>query len=374
MAQRYDNAGQLTKQSVRGRVGGTAYDRSFAYDRAFSPTTIVDDLWGTLRYAHDANGQVTAARHGEAGVDATGSRNVAAAKLATPPSFTPTGLGDESFEQERFAYDSARNVAANDTALPGEILGRPLTPWLSSLGGKVKAARGPLGESVLLTHDGCGRVTERRIERDGFRSQTWRYTWDAFDRLVGCINPDGERWCYGYDPFGRRVEKRRSGRSSEHASRPVSPSRVGARFVWDGDVLAEEIPIAPDGCLAIPRRVTWHFEPGTFRPLARESLDETGSSELKYVVTDHIGTPREMVGANGVLEWAATHRLWEAYGRPGDRRGPPSGLLTAARLWPRPSMRTYAQFVSRASGTIQRRASSTTVIATTTRLSGHTFP
>ena len=309
LSQRFDEVGQLASQSVRGRMGHTSYDRSYAYDRAFSPMTIVDNLWGTTRYAHDGNGQVIAARHGE-GAHASATQGATVAKVAPPLGFTPTGLGDESFEQERFAYDSARNVAANDTALPGEILGRPLTPWLSSLGGKVKAARGPLGESVLLTHDGCGRVTERRIERDGFRPRTWRYAWDAFDRLVGCVNLEGERWSYGYDPFGRRVDKRRQDCPARRGGWQASRIPLGMRFVWDGDVVAEEIPIITDDVLDIARRVTWHFKPGTFRPAARESRDGSGATEMRYVITDHLGTPRELIAGNGELEWAATHRLW----------------------------------------------------------------
>lgn len=34
------------------------------------------------------------------------------------------------------------------------------------------AARGPNGEKIFLSHDMRGRVTERRIERDGFRPKT----------------------------------------------------------------------------------------------------------------------------------------------------------------------------------------------------------
>jgi RHS repeat-associated protein len=311
LAQSFDAVGQLTGQSVRGFAGATRYDRSFAYDKAFSPTKIVDDLWGASCYTHDPNGQVLSARHGETDDKGAATRGASKARLAASPGFTPVGLGDEIFELERFQYDAARNVVASDTALAGEPINRPVTRWILSLGGKVKAARGPSGERIFLTHDGCGRVIERRIERDGFRPKVWRYRWNAFDRLVGCVTPEGERWTYSYDPFGRRVEKRLDASPEPHpVERPRIPSVEATRFTWDGDLIAEEIPLCGDDALDMRKRVVWHFEPGSFRPLARESVDDAGEERVHYVVTDHLGAPREVLAATGELQWAASYRLW----------------------------------------------------------------
>ena len=312
LSQQWDPLGQLTRQAVQARVGAgrpgghpagpaaNGYARSFAYDRAYAPVEIADDLWGATRYAYDNNGQATEATHraprtGEA-------QGVAAKALLDPaPPLGSMGFGDDSIEVERFEYDVTRDIAASRTTLPGEPDGRPPVPWLSSVGGRVLAARGPAGERVLLTHDACGRVVTRRIERDGFRPRSWTYLWNAFDRLTGCTTPDGAVWRYGYDPFGRRVGKRL-------VSRPggLGSAGTGTRFTWDGDVVAEAIPIGPEGALAMDRRVTWHFEPGSFRPLAREAADGT----VCWMVTDHLGTPRELVSSTGELEWAASFRLW----------------------------------------------------------------
>lgn len=310
LTQSFDAVGQLTGQSVRGFAGSTRYDRSFAYDKAFSPTKIVDDLWGASSYSHDSNGQVISARHGEA--DGNGVvRGAGSARFAASSGFTSLGLGDEIFEVERFQYDAARNVIANDTAPAGEPVNRPVTRWILSSGGKVKAARGPSGERIFLTHDGCGRVVERRIERDGFRPMIWRYLWNAFDRLIGCVTPEGKRWSYSYDPFGRRVEKRLAPAARlSHYSPDWKPRLSATRFIWDGDLIAEEIPLQGDGALDMQKRVVWHFEPGSFRPLARESASEAGEARVHYVVTDHLGTPRELLQANGELAWAASYRLW----------------------------------------------------------------
>jgi YD repeat-containing protein len=49
-------------------------------------------------------------------------------------------------------------------------------------------------------------VVKRRTPA-GFRPQETRYEWDAHDRLVRIHLPDGARWRYRYDCFGRRVSK-----------------------------------------------------------------------------------------------------------------------------------------------------------------------
>lgn len=46
--------------------------------------------------------------------------------------------------------------------------------------------------------------------RPGARSstiETWQYEWDADNRLVPAVVPDGTMWRYAYDAFGRRVAK-----------------------------------------------------------------------------------------------------------------------------------------------------------------------
>ena len=116
---------------------------------------------------------------------------------------TETRFGDGDGEAERFAYDPALNLCGL-----GDATSR-VQAWQLAAGGRVERARGPHGETTHLTYDARRRVVERRVERDGFRPKTWRYGWDAQDRLVACETPEGKRWAYGYDAFGRRVWKRR---------------------------------------------------------------------------------------------------------------------------------------------------------------------
>jgi RHS repeat-associated protein len=104
------------------------------------------------------------------------------------------------------------------------------------------------------------------------------YSWNADDYLSTATEPDGTRWTYSYDPFGRRTRK--------------LSAKGGTAFLWDGDRLAQEIPVAPDGSPA----------PDGLTPVAR----------LHYAVSDAIGTPQDLLGEDGSLAWAARHHLWGA--------------------------------------------------------------
>jgi RHS repeat-associated protein len=255
---------------------GPAVQRAYQWSKALEPVAISDTTFGSMQYGYDGNGQVQETRFGD-------------------------GSG------ERFDYDKALNVAGSG----GSDAGR-FAQWLKSPGGRVEESLGPNGERVRLQWDARGRVTSRTVERNGFRPKVWQYEWDGKDRLTGCVTPDNRRFSYGYDPFGRRLWKVNL---TATASRPVSHSdrlsvpewqSGGMAYLWDGDVIAEEIPLGIDGTPQFDRAVSWHFEPGTFRPLAKEEPKD----RLTYVVTDHLGTPRELFGEAGEAVWAAEYHTW----------------------------------------------------------------
>ncbi|MDT3381163.1 RHS repeat-associated core domain-containing protein [Labrys neptuniae] len=354
LSQAYDAVGQLTSQragfmlpalspgfagalaaerEARSPGTGSIVERIYRWDRAFAPTSIKDKAWGDLAYSYNENGQILQTRFGDGG-------------------------------GERFRYDLALNTAGfgEGAAANAEALG--LTPelagsaylgaqgekgiqgWLLSDGGRVRLATGPHGERIELEHDVRGRVVRRKVERTGFRSKVWRYDWDAKDRLIRCTTPENENWRYGYDPFGRRVWKVRELTAAEmrlHAGRfpklidpravapdyasmlrpppseqrrpvtgpaiPEDPDRppvVGIAYGWDGDVIAEEAPLRLDGAIDWDEATHWHYEPNSFRPLAKETPD----GRLFYLVTDHLGTPREMFEEDGKLAWVAEYRTW----------------------------------------------------------------
>ncbi len=110
--------------------------------------------------------------------------------------------------------------------------------------------------TVTRKYDVNGRLTEKQVDRDGYRPQLWRYRWDAKSQLTGLETPEGERREYRYDPFGRRISKRCTNRD-----------RPGMDFHWNGDQLTEEIPVTADGTPDPGRAIRWIYEPGTFTPL-----------------------------------------------------------------------------------------------------------
>ncbi|WP_219727944.1 RHS domain-containing protein [Tabrizicola aquatica] len=75
---------------------------------------------------------------------------------------------------------------------------------------------------------------------------------------------------------------------------------------WDGDQIVAAAPIYADGTVVWDRAEAWVYEPGSFRPLAKLQ-----GEDLYYVVTDHIGTPRELISEDGTrTAWRARLGLW----------------------------------------------------------------
>ena len=138
-----------------------------------------------------------------------------------------------------------------------------------------------------------GRVISKTAIQHGFRPRTWTYRWDDFDRLVETDTPEGETWRYTYDAFGRRTRKTCITKGRERT----------IRYLWQGATLIEELRETE----AVTFR--WHFEPGTFRPLAKEVQTREGQS-FYPIVTDHLGTPKELFDESGECLWKADHSLW----------------------------------------------------------------
>ncbi|CAM5372476.1 hypothetical protein MAUB1S_06378 [Mycolicibacterium aubagnense] len=354
LSHRFDAVGQLIEQVVGGsrnpnRVSPFGINvplaeastehaarRLYEYDRAFAPVRIDDALWGETKLSYDENGQVASSLH-KAG-------------------------------EERFAYDPARNVAGASSgpsrAGTGGVSyrGMPLEEWKSTPGGVVQIARGPKGERVRLTHDACGRLIERLVERDGFRPRKWRYGWDTHDRLVSCLDPDGAEWLYRYDPFGRRVSKVRkfpeaerqraalrwpslvTGDGSPMAGGDGTPAKsandndgatadlaqtwhpndlpaVGTAYLWDGDHMIAEAPLHLGGRIAWDKSTRWLFHENDFYchkllakqlPAGAKLPDGTTLAEPTVfpIVCDQLGTPKEMFDDKGNLVWATDHHVW----------------------------------------------------------------
>ena len=244
-------AGQPHELAVR--LGALAH-RSYDWDRAGRAVAVNDRLLGENAVEYDARGLVAATRRDPVRSDSPVLRS--------------------------FEYDPSRDIAA--VIESGQIV--PV---------ETRAGRVRRRGSVTWRHDACGRVIEKRIEEPGFRPRVWTMAWDGNDRMVRLQSPDGATWHYGYDPLGRRVSRHR-------------PGQGGTAWQWEGDTIIAEAPIAADGTADWDAARHWVYEPGSFRPLA-----QIDGGALHYVVTDHLGTPRELFSEDGTeVAWRAELDLW----------------------------------------------------------------
>ncbi|MCS2154605.1 DUF6531 domain-containing protein [Scandinavium goeteborgense] len=236
---------------------GSVVNRRWAYDGAYNVRRIEDGLWGNTQFSCDQNDQITRVM--------------------------PDGVG---LAEERFEYDADLNIRA--------VLAAEQHISQQQQAGRV-VSRG----DCEYRYDAAGRLTEKRLCRDGWRPQRWRYRWNAHSQLSEFITPGGERWRYAYDPFGRRIRK-------EKLSDIAAGTRpVGCEYQWSGDQLIAETPLYADGTAAYEESIHWLYAPGALTPVARQE-----KGKLHYVVSDHMGTPRELLTEQGKRAWAGRLSLW----------------------------------------------------------------
>ncbi|WP_435156043.1 DUF6531 domain-containing protein [Amycolatopsis sacchari] len=274
VAQAWDANHRLTAQTVSvldrtsARQARTLQQRHYRY-RSDGPVTAIEDrLAGARRFELDPAGRVTGVRAGS--------------------------------WWERYSYDQIGNIthggAADDAAGNREYRGTLLRD----------------SSRVRYQHDAQGRVVVRQRKRLSRKPDTWHYTWDADDRLVGVVTPDGTHWRYRYDPLGRRIAKERLGPDGAPVER--------VDFAWDGLVLAEQAETGG-------RATAWEWAPDEFRPLAQIERAHTDQEwvdrEFYAIVTDLVGAPAELVDSAGRLAWRADADLWGRGLRPSAGAGTP---------------------------------------------------
>ncbi|CRK58287.1 Rhs-family protein [Alloactinosynnema sp. L-07] len=244
--QAWDANHRLVSQSTRAE-GRDPRRRGYHYQPDDHLTAVDDQLGRSRRYQLDPMGRVT-------GVEGAGWR-------------------------EQYAYDAGGNVAAPDTEYGGTL---------------VRTAG-----DARYEHDAQGRVVLRQRKRLSRKPDTWRYQWDADDRLIAVITPDGSRWSYRYDPLGRRIAKLRLAPDGSVAER--------VDFAWDGSVMVEQTHSAG-------RTTTWEFDPASFRPLTQTERVPSGQDWVDQrfyaIVTDIVGTPSELLDDQGDPAWRQESTLW----------------------------------------------------------------
>ncbi len=263
----FDTLGRLTSQSVTGAEGRAMQHRAYTYRADGNLIGIDDQLSGSRRFDLDATGRVTA-------VHAAGWT-------------------------ERYAYDEAGNQtqASWPTDHPGQEAVGPRT----YTGTRITRAG-----NVRYEHDALGRITIRQKTRLSRKPDTWRYAWDAEDRLTSVVTPDGTRWRYTYDPLGRRTAKLRLAADGETVVERVD-------FTWDGTTLFEQTTTSPD----LPNPVTLTWDHQGLRPLAQteritaaDAPQDEIDSRFFAIVTDLVGTPSELIDEHGDIAWHTRSTLW----------------------------------------------------------------
>jgi RHS repeat-associated protein len=276
LTQTWDRADRMTTQTLTRRDTDAGADRllqhrSYAYRADSHPTEIRELTSGTRHFSLDPAGRVTAV--------------------------TAHGWS------ESYAYDTTGNLThatAPAHASPGD---REFTGTLVRRAGRAR-----------FEHDGQGRLVRRARTTLSGKQRVWTFQWDAEDRVTHVETPDGDHWRYVHDPLGRRIRKQRvadDGTVVEHTE-----------FTWDGSRLAEQSP-------AGARVTTWDYSADTHRPLIQTSrpavsgapgpsrisvLDESARAEAGgqccAVVTDPLGTPCELITADGLPVWQRRTSLW----------------------------------------------------------------
>ncbi|QWT40383.1 RHS repeat-associated core domain-containing protein [Dickeya dadantii] len=224
----------------------------------------------TREYRYDGAGNLTGVRHNR---DAEGYRLDATGRVQEVLS---GGAGKPVDTTARFHYTR--------TGLPQEA-GR-LTEWQSG--------RLVQHDDTHYQYDKAGRLIRKQVLQPGYRPQVWQYRWDSRNQLRVVDTPNGERWLYRYDPFGRRMGKRCDQKAEE------------TRYLWDGDQIAE-IRHYRHGQL-IQRR---HWVYNGWELVVQQRQHTGGDWETDFVTSSQNGTPQALFTPDGTLRWQApTATLW----------------------------------------------------------------
>ncbi|WP_044985801.1 RHS repeat domain-containing protein [Sorangium cellulosum] len=241
-----------------GALSSVLAQRSWRYDENGLVNRLDDRRWGATAFAHDAMGQLVAAQRGA--------------------------------RREVFDYDVAGSLRRMLERFEPAPQAEPAEqePWQIAPGNRLVHT-----ERATYSHDQRGRRVLKRSARSGADGQpddTTAYVWDCRDQLREVRLPSGARVAFTYDAFGRRIRK--------EVFDDGTDLREVVEFVWDGDMLAADIH---------GQRGTRTFvhAPGTFLPLLQAE-----QGEVFCYVTDHVGTPRELIDAAGRVAWSGAYSAW----------------------------------------------------------------
>lgn len=259
LGRHYDRSGRLTDSRLtRGEQQLQGY--AYRYRADGSVERILDYIRGPVDYTLDAIGRPTNVRDG--------------------------------IRTERYAYDELGTLRA---------AGQSQEPWVTA-GTQIRQ-----DGRFSYDYDAEGRLISKRQRTLSGQVRSWTYTWDALGNLTGADIPDQGTWLYDYDPLGRRYAKTSVDAKGNAVERTV--------FTYDGPRLVEER--REDGCRGEATITTWDYEPDSFIPAAQsrrrevtQLSDEYVDEQFHAIVADLIGTPLELVAADGAIISLPRRELW----------------------------------------------------------------
>ena len=316
LSRAYDEAGRLVAESWDDWSIQHEYDLDdlrtstktsdgkrldYHYDAAEQITSLVVDERWTQRWDYDSRGRPTriefpgghvrATAFSEDGLSTTHDLRNGAGELVVKREveFTSGGAIAAIGDSERGLKSYAQGLHGLETVyLNGKVdesfVYEEDGGWLpAGEPGRV----GPGGRlevfgAVSYEYDVEGRVV-RRTEA----GRSWHLEYNGRGQLVRSAGPDGDVTTFQYDPFGRRVLKENG--TSE------------TRWTWDGPNPFRETHLTDEQTEVRH----WVFTPEDFVPLLVVENDRCLS-----VVTDHLGTPQEILSEDGSLAWAGDYSAW----------------------------------------------------------------
>jgi RHS repeat-associated protein len=253
----YDNAGRLTTLDHKNSAGTSITGYAMAYDPANRITSVdfTNSAYAAedVTYAYDRTDQLTTA--------------------------------DRSATDENYAYDEAGNRARSGwvTGTNNQLTEDPTFTYTYDAEGNRtsrvrKSSASADDKTIEYTWDHKNRLTKVTFKRnDGTVTKTIDYIYDAFDRLTRrTMDPDGA--------LG-------------------SASLISNEYLWDGEQLIYMDWIGVSG------ESRYYM----YGPAGEVLFEEVaGDSVLYAVLTDHLGTYRDLVNTSGTT---INHIVYDAYGK-----------------------------------------------------------
>ncbi len=127
--------------------------------------------------------------------------------------------------------------------------------------------------NMTYEHDSDGRIVRKVIKAATGFTEVWEFELNHNGQIRLLRRPDGQIWRYKYDAFGRRTAK-------------IGPDST-VTFIWDRDAIIHEEQREFDS-------ISWVVKRDSFSMIAKVC-----EGELCSIVTDHLGSTREMLSPKG---------------------------------------------------------------------------